>query len=293
MQLIPIILCGGAGSRLWPVSRELHPKPFIRLEDGESLLQKAFIRARALPGIQEVMIVTNRELFFKVADELQQVNSEGITTRYILEPCGRNTAAAVAAAALSINKACGEQAVMLVLAADHLIADQEAFGGAVAKAVELARGGNLVTFGIKPHTPETGFGYIEAENGQVLRFIEKPPLEKAREYLESGRFMWNSGIFCFTAGAILSEMNKYCPGILSSTADCIERSRLAEGAGFSQLELHRESFARVPESSIDRAVMEKSDRIAVVACDIGWSDIGSWSALGDLLEADESGNDLS
>jgi len=290
MKIIPVVLCGGAGSRLWPVSRELHPKPFIRLEDGQSLLQKAFLRAAALSGVQEVVIVTNRELFFKIEDELQEVNAAGLSTFFILEPFGRNTAAAVAAAALVINRIYGEEAVMLVLAADHLIADQDAFAAAVGKAVALAQQGDLVTFGIQPRAPETGYGYIEAEGNRVLQFVEKPPLEKAREYVASGRFLWNSGMFCFTAGAVLREMQDLRPDILSAAAQCIERSRMVGSNGFARLNLDGESLAQVPESSIDCAIMEKSDRVAVVPCDIGWSDIGSWSALSDLVAADEAGN---
>jgi mannose-1-phosphate guanylyltransferase len=155
-QLIPTILCGGAGSRLWPVSREHHPKPFIRLADGQSLLQKAFLRGAGLPGVAEALTVTNREFFFKTEDELTEVNAAGIGTAYILEPFARNTAAAIAAAALQVQERHGEDAVMLVLAADHMISDQAAFALAVGQAVALAQSGKLVTFGIKPETPETG-----------------------------------------------------------------------------------------------------------------------------------------
>ena len=186
MSLLPIILCGGAGSRLWPVSRESHPKPFIRLADGESLLQKAFLRAVALPGVKEVLTVTNRELFFKTEDDFREVNTKGCATSFILEPFGRNTAAAVATAALHTAKAHGDQTVMLVLAADHLIADQPAFAKAVAAAQKLAQAGKVVTFGVQPLTPETGYGYIEADGENVVRFVEKPSLDKAREYLASG-----------------------------------------------------------------------------------------------------------
>jgi mannose-1-phosphate guanylyltransferase / mannose-6-phosphate isomerase len=290
MMLIPTILCGGAGSRLWPVSRELHPKPFIRLEDGQSLLQKAFLRGATLTGIAEVLTVTNRELFFKTQDEYRQVNKIQLPTSFILEPFGRNTAAAIAAAALHIAKVHGEDAVMLVLAADHLIADQDAFSNAVAAATTLALEGNLVTFGIQPDAPETGYGYIEAEGNKVLRFVEKPSLAHAREYLESGRFLWNSGMFCFKAGIMLQAMQQHCPEILSSTMACIEQSRMAEGKGFAQLELDPDSFAQVADNSIDYAVMEQSSRVAVVPCSIGWSDIGSWSALGDISASDNNGN---
>ena len=214
VQLIPTILCGGAGSRLWPVSREMHPKPFIRLADGQSLLQKAFLRGAQLPGVAEVLTVTNRALFFKTVDEFREVNAAGVATSFILEPFGRNTAPAIAAASLRVAATHGKDAVMLVLAADHLIADQQAFEQAVRKAAELAATGKLVTFGIQPDSPETSYGYIEADGNTVLRFVEKPTLEKAQEYLASGRFLWNSGMFCFAAGSMLQQMERHCPQIL-------------------------------------------------------------------------------
>jgi mannose-1-phosphate guanylyltransferase len=177
-----------------------------------------------------------------------------------------------------------------VLAADHLIADQDAFTKAVAEAVALAQQGKLVTFGIKPDAPETGYGYIEADGNKVLRFVEKPSLEKAQQYFDSGHFLWNSGMFCFTAGAMLQAMAEHCPEILSATTTCVEQSRTIKGKGITQVELEQGCFAQVPENSIDYAVMEKSNRVAVVPCSIGWSDVGSWSALGDLTKPDGNGN---
>ena len=290
MSLIPTILCGGAGSRLWPVSRERHPKPFIRLADGQSLLQKAFLRGAALADVQEVLTVTNRELYFKTEDEFSEVNNDKLATSFILEPFGRNTAAAIAAAALHVAATHGDDALMLVLAADHLIVDQQAFAAAVDAACVLARKGKLVTFGIRPDAPETGYGYLETDGNTVVRFIEKPSLDKAREYLESGRFLWNSGMFCFSAAAMLRAMETHCPDILTATKACMQRSRVAEGKRFTQLELQADSFADVREESIDYAVMEKSSDVAVVPCDIGWSDIGSWTAIGNLTAADAEGN---
>lgn len=293
MQLIPTILCGGAGSRLWPVSRELHPKPFIRLADGQSLLQKAYLRGATLADVSEVLTVTNRELFFKTEDEYKEVAGtlgKPLSNSYILEPFGRNTAPAIAAAVLRVAATHGDAALMLVLAADHLILDQAAFASAVEQAKQLATKGKLVTFGIQPEAPETGYGYIEAKGNDVLRFVEKPNMEKAQEYVNSGNYLWNSGMFCFSAGAMLREMEKHCPEILVSVRACMERSRKAEGAGFAQVELDPDVFGQIPEDSIDYAVMEKSENVAVVACNIGWSDIGSWSALGDLTVPDEKGN---
>ena len=290
MSLIPIILCGGAGSRLWPVSRESHPKPFIRLTDGQSLLQKAFLRAAALDGVKQILTVTNRDLFFKTEDEFREVNTSAVATSFICEPFGRNTAAAVAAAAVHVASVHGHDATMLVLAADHLIAEQDAFSEAVRKAETLAREGKIVTFGIRPDSPQTGYGYIEADGNKVLRFVEKPSLETAREYVASGRFLWNSGIFCFTAGSILRELELHCPDILASTEACLRESRTSTGEGWAQVQLSPKSFGMVPENSIDYAVMEKCTEAAVVPCSIGWSDIGSWTALSELCDPDSHGN---
>jgi mannose-1-phosphate guanylyltransferase len=294
MKLIPTILCGGAGSRLWPVSRELHPKPFIRFADGQSLLQKAWLRGAVLPQVDEMLTVTNRELYFKAEEEYREVSNipgnRALTNRFILEPFGRNTAPAIAAAVLQVAEMHGGQACLLVLAADQLIADQDSFAKAVATAMQLAGQGKLVTFGIQPDMPETGYGYIEADGDNVKRFVEKPNLEKAKEYVASGRYLWNSGMFCFQAGVMLREMEEHCPVILAATRACIEGSRSAEGKGFSQLELEALLFKQVPDDSIDYAVMEKSKNVAVVSCDIGWSDIGSWAAVGDLTAPDAQGN---
>jgi mannose-1-phosphate guanylyltransferase len=290
MKLVPVILCGGAGSRLWPVSRELHPKPFIRMADKQSLLQKAFLRGAALSGVKEILTVTNRELFFKMKDEFREVNQAKLTLSFILEPFGRNTSAAICIAAEQVAKVHGDDAVMLVLAADHLISNQDAFAIAVAEATTLAQQDLLVTFGIQPDAPETGYGYIEADGNKVVRFVEKPSAEKALEYVDSGRFLWNSGMFCFKAKSILNAMQQHCPDILSTSMECLKLSRTAKGKGITELELDADSFVHVPDLSIDYAVMEKSTQVAVVPCNIGWSDIGSWSALGDLSTPDENGN---
>ena len=292
MHLIPTVLCGGAGSRLWPVSRELHPKPFIRLADGQSLLHKAFLRGATMPGAREVLTVTNRELFFKTQDEYREVNAAALPTSYILEPFGRNTAAAVACAGLRVAEAHGDKAILLVLPADHLILDQPAFAAAVANACKLAAQGRLVTFGIKPEAPETGYGYIEARDTDVIRFVEKPSLELAREYVSSGRYLWNSGMFCFAAGTVVAEMDEHAPELMAAVRGCLARSRTSSGDGVAQLELDPDTFAKVPDISIDYALMEKSKKVSVVPCSIGWSDIGSWGAIGELAPADEHRNHI-
>lgn len=290
MILIPTILCGGAGSRLWPLSRAMHPKPFIRLSDGESLLQKAFLRGVELKNVPEVLTVTNRELLFKTEDDYREVNDCNIATSFILEPFANNTAAAIATATLDVSKHYGEDAYLLVLAADHLIDDRQAFSQAVESALELAQKDYLVTFGIQPTAPEIGYGYIEADDTSVLRFVEKPDLATAKKYVSSGRYLWNSGMFCFRAGTMIKEMRQHCPDILDSANNCLEDSRTSLGKGLRQVDLNQKSFQRIPENSIDFALFEKSSNIAVVPCDLKWSDIGSWTAMGELTPADASGN---
>lgn len=290
MRLIPTILCGGAGSRLWPVSRELHPKPFIRLADGQSLLQKTFLRCASLSSVEEILTVTNREFFFKTEEEFREINQTDLKMSFILEPFGRNTAAAIAAAALHLETTYDSDVIMLVLPADHIISDITEFSNAVNKAIERALLGQLVTFGIQPERAETGYGYIEVDENKVLRFVEKPCLEKAIEYFDSGRFLWNSGMFCFSVRTLLEEMEHFSPEILLSTKSCIEQSRISTGKGFTQVNLDEKSFRTVPENSIDYAIVEKSERVSVIPCSIGWCDIGSWNALGDLINPDEQGN---
>jgi len=293
-KLIPTILCGGAGSRLWPVSRESHPKPFIRLADDQSLLQKAWLRGAVLPDAAEILTVTNRELFFKSAEEFHEVagipDNKKLPTRFILEPFGRNTAPAIAAAALYAASIHGEDACLLVLPADHLIANQAAFADAVAKAVLLAATGKLVTFGILPNEAATGYGYIEADGNVVKSFVEKPDQATAERYLASGKYLWNSGMFCFQAGTMLREMQLHCPAILEATRECLENSPQSEDRGTIKIDLDAETFEGITDNSIDYEVMEKSHNVAVVSCDIGWSDIGSWTALGDITPADHEGN---
>jgi mannose-1-phosphate guanylyltransferase / mannose-6-phosphate isomerase len=301
MILIPVILSGGTGSRLWPVSRELHPKPFMKMEDGESLLQKTFCRALNLPSVSEVMTVTNRDLYFQTEDEYLSVNTKELPTSFILEPFGRNTAPAVAIAALQIVKKYGEEAVLLVMSADHLIKDQDKFNIAVSQASKLAQQGHLVTFGIQPEFPETGYGYIKIDSDdaissddcncyRVKKFIEKPSFNKAKKYFDSGNYFWNSGIFCFTAGTVIAELQQHAPEVLNTAQDCLDKSRSKIGNNSQEIQLDPDTFNAQPDISIDYALMEKSSKGAVVTCDIGWSDIGSWSAISDLKQADTDGN---
>ncbi len=316
MKIIPTILCGGAGSRLWPVSREHHPKPFIKLQDGFSFLQKAFMLAAKIPDVTEILTITNHEIFFKTKDDYEAINTTGIHTSYIVEPFGKNTAAAIASAALYAANTCNEDSIILVLAADHLIDDHTAFLQAVAKATHVARLDKLVTFGMEPERPETGFGYIEANFSQpigahkndsisgsfaVSRFIEKPTAENAQRYFESGNFLWNSGMFCFKTTTILKSMRQFCPEIIDAVQLSIKKSNVEKSPNVSKINLEASYFSKVPENSIDYAVMEPASQrnnnddkalVAVVPCSIGWCDIGSWQTLGALITPDAKGNSI-
>ena len=295
-MIVPVILSGGTGSRLWPVSREGHPKPFMVLADGQTLLAKTYRRALYLAEAvdrdsrAEVLTVTNRNYYLMSRDE-QDVS--GVNGSFILEPFGRNTASAVAIAAHVIQQRHGDAALMLVLPADHLIQDQAAFNTAVQSAVALAEQDHLVTFGIVPTAPETGFGYIQRGNAvsagyTVRRFVEKPDLATATGYLASGDFLWNSGMFCFKAGMFLEELARHASDIATTVAECWAAMQAPRNPDV--LEIPSDLFATVPDLSVDYAVMERSDRVAVVPGDFGWSDIGSWNAVRDLAKPDNEGN---
>lgn len=290
-MLIPVILSGGAGARLWPVSREAWPKPFIRLADGRSLLRRTYERAAQLDGVAALATVTNREHFFLARDEYALLDSR-LDHAFLLEPVGRNTAAAIAMAALWAMANHGADAELLILPADHLIDDQAAFADAVAAARELAASGALVTFGIPPTRPETGFGYIEcgAARGpglQVARFVEKPSAEVAARFVAAGNFLWNSGMFCFRAGSFLAALGTCDALLLQKAQSCWQATPPRNG---ERIDLDPESFAALPDISVDYAVMEKHRDVAVVRAGFDWNDIGSWNALGALVPADAQGN---
>jgi mannose-1-phosphate guanylyltransferase / mannose-6-phosphate isomerase len=294
-MLIPVILSGGTGTRLWPVSRESHPKPFIKLADGLSLLQKTYLRAAALENVKEILTITNREYFLKTQEEYLTIcKTDHHTHSFILEPFARNTAPAILMAALKIYATHGPNAVLLVMPADHLTENQAAFAHALKSAVNLANEHLLVTFGVKPTEPEIAFGYIECgapylatDCFKVARFVEKPDLPTAQTYVLSPHYLWNSGIFCFKASVLIEQFQQHDPNLLAKAQECWQKSRHPEAL---ITELDAESFSKLPTISIDYALMENSQDIAVVSAHFKWNDIGSWDRIIKLFNSDPKGN---
>jgi mannose-1-phosphate guanylyltransferase/mannose-6-phosphate isomerase len=286
-SLIPVILSGGSGTRLWPLSRESHPKQFLPLLGERSLLQMTWLRLQGLPGADAPLVVANEEHRFLVAEQLRQVGAK--PSALILEPVGRNTAPAIAVAALKAIAA-GADPVLLVLPSDHVIADEAGFRQAVHAALPAAESGRLVTFGIVPTSAETGYGYIKAEPGEgvraVARFVEKPDQATAEAYVASGEYFWNSGMFAFRASRYLEELARTQPKMVESARESLDKATV--DADF--LRLDKGAFSACPADSIDYAVMEKTDRAAVLPIDVGWNDVGSWSALWSVVEQDGNGN---
>jgi mannose-1-phosphate guanylyltransferase/mannose-6-phosphate isomerase len=286
-KLVPVILSGGSGTRLWPLSRESHPKQFLPLVGERSLLQQTWLRLRGLPGADAPLVVANEEHRFLVAEQLRQA---GVTpAALILEPVGRNTAPAIAVAALQAQ-AGGADPVLLVLPSDHVIADEPGFRDAVMAALPAAEAGKLVTFGIVPTAPETGYGYIKAAPGEGLRaverFVEKPDAATAAAYLADGGYYWNSGMFAFRASRYLEELSKSRPEMVAAARQALAKAK--PDADF--LRLDKEAFSASPSDSIDYAVMEGTTHAAVLPISVGWNDVGSWSALWSVVEQDGGGN---
>lgn len=276
-----VILCGGSGTRLWPLSRALFPKQFVKLFDQESLFQKTVKRNESVASSFSVVI--NQEQYFMGLDQFEETHLK-VPQSFILEPVGRNTAPAIAIAALAANP----EEILLVVPSDHLIEKQIPYEASLKEAQRLAQEGNLVTFGIKPTFAETGYGYIEAKGHDVLSFKEKPNAETAQKYLEAGNYFWNSGMFCFKAQVFLDELRKYAPDVFEESVKTFNHAR-KDGA----IRLNMEDMKAIRSESVDYAVMEKSKLVKVVPADIGWSDLGSFDALYESLPKDKNGNTLS
>lgn len=287
-MLTPVLLSGGVGSRLWPVSRETHPKQFLSLVGELSMLQETLARTSSLKA-SAPLVVCNEEHRFMVAEQLRQIQIK--PGALILEPQGRNTAPAVALAAIQAVKS-DPDAMLLVLPADHVIQNVDAFAEAVGRALPLAAEGRLMTFGVVPSSPETGYGYINcgASLGEDLftleRFVEKPDAATARSYLDSGDYLWNSGMFLLRAADYLQELKKHAPGMLESCTGAMESAEV----DMDFVRPDGDLFASCPADSIDYAIMEKTDHGGVVSLDCGWSDVGAWSALWDVASRDSDGN---
>jgi len=280
-----VVMAGGSGTRLWPLSRAAHPKQFLALHGDDTMLQATFKRLDGL-DVQSSVTICNEEHRFFVAEQLREIDMLG---SIILEPVGRNTAPAIALAALSSLE--DEDPLLLVLAADHVIQDVAAFTKTVMNAIPLAESGKLVTFGIVAHEPNTGYGYIKKGQSQspgftVDTFVEKPSAEVAKEYLKSGDYFWNSGMFLFKASRYLEELKKYRPDIYEACQLSMEGTSIDNDF----LRVNEAAFSACPSESIDYAVMEKTDDAVVVPMDAGWTDIGSWSSLWDISQKDGNGN---
>ena len=281
-----VVMAGGSGSRLWPLSRSLYPKQFLPLADNQTMLQATLSRVQDITG-QNPMLICNEEHRFIAAEQVRQM---GVSAQILLEPVGRNTAPAIALAALqSITSE--EDTLLLVLAADHVIPDVEAFRAAVEAARPLAESGKLVTFGIVATGPETGYGYIRrggktGEGYAVDKFVEKPDLETAQSYVDSGDYYWNSGMFLMRASRYIEELGKYRPDILEACTKSLET--LSPDMDFVRID--EAAFRSCPDESVDYAVMEKTDSAVVVPLDAGWSDVGAWSSLWEVTDKDADGN---
>lgn len=282
----PVILSGGSGTRLWPLSREAYPKQFLPLAGELTMLQATWKRVAPIAA-RGPLVIANEEHRFVAAEQLQQVGAE--PAAIILEPVGRNTAPAIAVAALEATRE-GADALLLVLPSDHVITNETAFRSAVQAAAAAAEAGKLVTFGIVPTGPETGYGYIKAADGQGLRaverFVEKPDLDTATGYVSSGQYYWNSGMFLFKASRYLQELERFQPAMLAGSRQAWQQAR--RDADFTRLD--KDAFTAVPSDSIDYAVMEKTADAVVIPLDAGWNDVGSWTALRDVSQQDGDGN---
>jgi mannose-1-phosphate guanylyltransferase/mannose-6-phosphate isomerase len=288
--VFPVILSGGAGTRLWPLSREMYPKQLLALTSQYSMLQDTALRLAGIQGARAPLVVCNEAHRFSVAEQLRALNMA--PSGILLEPIGRNTAPAVAIAALNALELEAD-ATMVVAPADHVIRDARVFQQAAGVAAALAESGKLVTFGIVAHAPETGYGYIQRGPGEgpaypVAEFIEKPPLATAEKFVAAGGYYWNSGMFVFKAARFLAELALYAPDILEASTAAYRAARV----DLDFVRIDKAAFEACRSESIDYAVMEKTQDAVVLPLDAGWSDVGSWSSLFDALPANEEGNVL-
>ncbi len=290
--IIPVILSGGAGTRLWPLSREMYPKQLLALTSKRTMLQETALRLAGIQGTGDPIIVCNEAHRFTVAEQIRELNLK--TAAIMLEPVGRNTAPAVALAALKALER-DPEAILVVAPADHVIREVRIFREAAESAARIAAQGKLVTFGIVARTPETGYGYIRrgaaADSGPsypVAQFIEKPPIDLARQFVASGDYYWNSGMFVFQAGRYLAELGRLAPDILAAARAGFDAAK----SDLDFVRIDKAAFERCRSESIDYAVMEKTRDAVVLPLDAGWSDVGSWSSLFDALPGDEEGNVL-
>ncbi len=283
--LIPVILCGGSGTRLWPLSRETYPKQFLRLLGDDSLLQQTMKRLSCVEGLGRAILVSSESSRFVVAEQLREIGMEDATI--LLEPARRNTAPAIAAAALQALSE-HDDPLLLVLPSDHVIKDHDAFCTAIHYAQQAASRGDLVTFGIKPQHPETGYGYIRAASTEtdpaqpVLEFVEKPNRATAEQYVASGNYFWNSGMFLFRARRYLDELSEYQPKVAAACRDAVTNAK----RDFDFVRLESKAYSSSPDIAIDYAVMEKTNSASMIALDAQWSDIGSWASVWDVADKD-------
>lgn len=288
IMLIPVVLAGGSGTRLWPLSRQKYPKQFLSLFGAETMMQQTLMRLNGVENLGDPIVICNEDHRFIVAEQLQELNIQG---RIILEPVARNTAPAIALAALQAREIHAD-ATMLVLPADHLIRNKKAFHQAIEIAKTEAQKNKIVTFGIVPSRPETGYGYIELEEmapncaNSVKKFVEKPDAMTAKSYIEAGNYLWNSGMFVFKADEFLNALEKFEPDCYVASKNAFENKK----QDIDFLRVDGDSFAKAPNISVDYAVMEKSDNVLCVPLDADWSDVGCWKSYWETSEKDNDGN---
>jgi mannose-1-phosphate guanylyltransferase len=276
--MVNIILCGGSGTRLWPVSREFYPKQFCNIIDDQSLFQDTLLRNKNL--CDKAIIVTNEQQYPLAKEQADILNIENI--EFILEPLGRNTAPAISIACMSLN----DDDIAFVTPSDHYIKDKVEYYNVLKKAKKLAESGFLVTFGIKPTYPETGYGYIESEGENVISFKEKPNENTAKKYMASGKYYWNSGMFAFKVKTFIDELKKHSKEIFTASQEAFNNKKTENII----TRIFKPYMEKIPANSIDYAVMEKSDKIKMLSLDVNWSDLGSFESIYNILRKDENGN---